>query len=931
MPLANEKSVYADDDDFETLARQSPAEEEESRRSKLRSHAESIATIIEEVVKQPRKLEEVQTETAVTPNGCMMQCSARRLRSLAFNLFGVIFTTGCLVGCVVLKETEDARKRECDDPDRPPDEECDPYPYPRPLGTSFWRWLLLLGLLYPMHWVSGAFVTLATAVLTDVYILSANVVYFAVQIRKPVTQMITYAGWMVIWLILMAPRRDEMGSAYDIIWRIFLCLVILRLLQLTKKGGMSWLALSFHQRAHFQKMQDALFKEFLLLSLTRPNPVQRTSVIQGLPGYTRAHYSALQYVTSLLSVVRGSALANSEMLHPSISLQAPMSKESGFLTPEGLTRNGTSVFANPTASLSPSYLQDLDFSFQSPVGGRPPVSKHVAIIARLEKLQLSLINLIADSAMEEALRDGERVRRRDVIQKIRQALRDDTAGTDRYPISVRRAARKWLQVTHHHMLTHKLRAMEGGATRMTMQQAVQAMLKREQQQGNRGITKIDTKAAQKVAEEDESWRSSLPSGRDVAAAASSALVTLGGLERYLRGSHLKVHYSSAYSSRARLKQMAAIDDDDGTEEIRNKSSARRVGFYIFWNLKRNSERMDIIESDLRALIPDPGQRALAWKMLDPDGSGTADLQECVDCVVSAYRSRKQLARTLLDTQGVIHRVDTTATVLMWIVLIFVFFAIFDVDSFRLTWTALSAGLISFSFIFGNSMCQVWENMVYLFTVHPFDVGDQIKMDGDMYKVEKIALGYVTVLRTDNARLTFPMQVVRTKPLHNITRSELMWDSFKVLVDIDTPKAHLESVGDAIVEHLRANRSLYGGNYRVFFTQASLQHKLELAVFFDYGNTGGDLMACGIARTLLYDCIQAAMRETGIMYTFPPTRDLYGCAQTAASDPTQQGAREEFARDQMGQGTFQDATSDGLASELVNRRGGQAAAATLLLG
>lgn len=73
-------------------------------------------------------------------------------------------------------------------------------------------------------------------------------------------------------------------------------------------------------------------------------------------------------------------------------------------------------------------------------------------------------------------------------------------------------------------------------------------------------------------------------------------------------------------------------------------------------------------------------------------------------------------------------------VALWIAMVFIFVAIYDTSLVRSTWTALSASLLSFSFIFGNSIRQVWESGLFLFGVHPFDVGDVIKLDGDQYTV-----------------------------------------------------------------------------------------------------------------------------------------------------------------------------------------------------
>ena len=42
-----------------------------------------------------------------------------------------------------------------------------------------------------------------------------------------------------------------------------------------------------------------------------------------------------------------------------------------------------------------------------------------------------------------------------------------------------------------------------------------------------------------------------------------------------------------------------------------------------------------------------------------------------------------------------------------------------------TWLTVSSLLLSFVFVFGNSIKAIYESVVYLFVVRPFDVGDVI--------------------------------------------------------------------------------------------------------------------------------------------------------------------------------------------------------------
>jgi hypothetical protein len=75
-------------------------------------------------------------------------------------------------------------------------------------------------------------------------------------------------------------------------------------------------------------------------------------------------------------------------------------------------------------------------------------------------------------------------------------------------------------------------------------------------------------------------------------------------------------------------------------------------------------------------------------------------------MLQVYDHRKTLAMTLLDNQTVVRQVEQAIYATFLIVLAFVTLAIFDTKSLQRTWTGLSAGLLSFSFIFGNSIRQV---------------------------------------------------------------------------------------------------------------------------------------------------------------------------------------------------------------------------------
>lgn len=46
------------------------------------------------------------------------------------------------------------------------------------------------------------------------------------------------------------------------------------------------------------------------------------------------------------------------------------------------------------------------------------------------------------------------------------------------------------------------------------------------------------------------------------------------------------------------------------------------------------------------------------------------------------------------------------------------------------WLTFSSIVLAFAFVFGNSIRNMYEAVIFLFVVHPFDVGDVLLMGAD---------------------------------------------------------------------------------------------------------------------------------------------------------------------------------------------------------
>jgi small-conductance mechanosensitive channel len=115
------------------------------------------------------------------------------------------------------------------------------------------------------------------------------------------------------------------------------------------------------------------------------------------------------------------------------------------------------------------------------------------------------------------------------------------------------------------------------------------------------------------------------------------------------------------------------------------------------------------------------------------------------------RERRNIANTLLDTSAVMTTLEMLVGCILHVGACFCYMAIFGVDVGHLL-LSLSSMAIAFAFIFGNSLRTVYESVVFLFLVHPYQVGDRINYDGRNHTVKNFGLMSTQFYRCDGTKV-----------------------------------------------------------------------------------------------------------------------------------------------------------------------------------
>lgn len=170
---------------------------------------------------------------------------------------------------------------------------------------------------------------------------------------------------------------------------------------------------------------------------------------------------------------------------------------------------------------------------------------------------------------------------------------------------------------------------------------------------------------------------------------------------------------------------------------------------------------------------------------------------------------------------------------------------------------------------------MYENVVFLFVVHPFDVGDVLQIgegDAPTYRVDQIDLHYTIFVSGSGMRTWYPNQRLMATPFSNVSASGERGDSVKVLIDMETPAGALDEVRAACEAAAAAQPTEFGEDISLHLRDCFSPMKVALVVGFKYTHNGADGGRTSRARTAMHAALADALNKAGVRYTSAPAKD-----------------------------------------------------------
>lgn len=136
-------------------------------------------------------------------------------------------------------------------------------------------------------------------------------------------------------------------------------------------------------------------------------------------------------------------------------------------------------------------------------------------------------------------------------------------------------------------------------------------------------------------------------------------------------------------------------------DVNSPQAAKRLAKRIFVAFRGHHRRTYLIPSDFEPAFPTVAEARDAFSVFDRDGNGDISQSEIKNTVLATYKERRALGKSMQDVNHAVGQLESIFYIIVFIIMMFEAFAIFNVDISKTLTTFYTLG-IAFAFIFKES-------------------------------------------------------------------------------------------------------------------------------------------------------------------------------------------------------------------------------------
>ncbi|KAK3436054.1 hypothetical protein EUGRSUZ_C00714 [Eucalyptus grandis] len=306
--------------------------------------------------------------------------------------------------------------------------------------------------------------------------------------------------------------------------------------------------------------------------------------------------------------------------------------------------------------------------------------------------------------------------------------------------------------------------------------------------------------------------------------------------------------------------------EQADKEITSEMEAMVAAYHIFNNVAQAGCKY-FDEDDLRRFMIKE-EVDLIFPLLEGAEDGKIDRKSLTNWVVKVYQGRKALVHALTDTKTAVKQLNKLVTGILIIITIIAWLLLMEIATTKVLVVLLSQLLVA-GFIFKNMCKAIFEAVIFVFIMHPFDVGDRCVIDGVQLMVEEMNILNTVFLKLDNEKIFYPNSVLATKPISNYNRSPDMGDKVEFSIDFMTPFERIGAMKEKIGKYLEKNHLHWHPNHNLLVSEIENVNKIKMGLYVNHTMNFQDYAEKGRRRTELVMELKRIFDDLNIRYNLLP--------------------------------------------------------------
>ncbi|EMS14224.1 small-conductance mechanosensitive ion channel, putative [Entamoeba histolytica HM-3:IMSS] len=250
-----------------------------------------------------------------------------------------------------------------------------------------------------------------------------------------------------------------------------------------------------------------------------------------------------------------------------------------------------------------------------------------------------------------------------------------------------------------------------------------------------------------------------------------------------------------------------------------------------------------------------------------------EIEDCISAIRLVDKKKDLLKRKVRDKETIsiaLSRIIDVFGILLILIIICLINGV-PISSYLLPSCTFFLG---FSFIFGNYMKRVWESLVLVIFIRPFDIGDRIQVTGfPAVIIDEVQLLSTVAHNPNGEQYILPNDFLYNSVITQLKRSPFYTIELYINVDITIDFKIIEEIRVSLEQFVKTDTT-FKWNTDIIFSpvDVTLEHKINFLLWIEVNNiTYNDPGKYLKAKKMIIELLTNELVKRNVIFTLPKQR------------------------------------------------------------